>query len=87
MKSTGCVEMENLQKRRPGDPASRRMAAGLLALALAVDMAQWARIASLEAGRRTDAERYRARIEQAEHTRDLAVRELGAMRLRQASIA
>ena len=71
--------MENLQKRRPGDPASRRMAAGLLALALAVDMAQWARIASLEAGRRTDAERYRARIEQAERARDLAVRELGGM--------
>ena len=71
--------MENLQKRRPGDPASRRMAAGLLALVLAVDMAQWARIASLEAGRRTDAERYRARIEQAERARDLAVRELGGM--------
>lgn len=79
MKLTGCVKMENLQKRRPGDPASRRMAAGLLALALAVDMAQWARIASLEAGRQTDAERYRARIEQAERTRDLAVRELGGM--------
>lgn len=79
MKLTGCADMKLLQKRRPGDPASRRMAAGLLALALAVDIAQWARITSLEAGRRTDAERYRAQIERAEHTRDLAVRELGGM--------
>ena len=74
----GCAEMERLQKRRPGDPASRRIAlVGLLALALAVNMAQWAWIASLEAGWQADAERYRARIESAEHTRDLAVEQLG----------
>ena len=70
--------MERLQKRRPGDPASRRIApVGLLALALAVNMAQCAWIASLEAGWQADAERYWARIESAEHTRDLAVEQLG----------
>lgn len=70
--------MESLQKRRPGDPASRLIApVGLLALALAVNIAQWAWIASLEAGRQADAERYRAQIESAEHTRDLAVEKLG----------
>lgn len=74
--------MERLQKRRPGDPASRHIApVGLLALALAVNMAQWAWIASLEAGWQADAERYRARIESAEHTRDLAVEQLGEMAL------
>ena len=72
--------MESLQKRRPGDPASRRIATlGLLALALAVNMAQWAWIASLKAGWQADAERYRAQIESSEHTRDLAVQELGEM--------
>lgn len=50
-----------------------------MALALAVNMAQWAWIASLEAGWQADAERYRARIESAEHTRDLAVEQLGEM--------
>lgn len=76
----GCAEMEVLQKRRPGNPASRRMAlVGLLALALAVNMAQWAWIASLEAGWQADAERYRAQIESAEHTRDLAAEQLGEM--------
>lgn len=74
----GCAEMENLQKRRPGCPASQRMASvGLLALALAVNMAQWAWIASLEAGWQADAERYRAQIESAEHARNLAVEQLG----------
>lgn len=72
--------MERLQKRRPGDPASRRIAmVGLLALALAVNIAQWAWIASLEAGWQADAERYRAQIEITEHTRDLAVEQLDAI--------
>lgn len=72
--------MERLQKRRPGNPASRRMAlVGLLALALAVNMAKWVWIASLEAGWQADAERYRAQIESTEHTRELAVEQLGEM--------
>lgn len=73
--------MEDLQKRRPGDPASWRMAAvGLLglALALAVNMAQWAWIAALEASQQEDAARYRAQIESAERTRDMAVEQLEA---------
>ncbi|MCI8656549.1 MAG: hypothetical protein HFF72_03815 [Oscillospiraceae bacterium] len=70
--------MKNLQKRRPGGPASWRMAAGLLVLALAVNMAQWARIAALEASRREDAARYQAQVESAERMRDRAVEQLGA---------
>ena len=70
--------MERLQKRRPGDPASRRIAT-LGLLALVVNMAQWAWIASLEAGRQADAEQYRAQIESTEHTRELAVEQLGEM--------
>lgn len=69
--------MERLQKRRPGDPASWRMAAvGLLGLALAVNMAQWAWIAALDASQQEDAARYQAQIESAEQTRDLAVEQL-----------
>lgn len=72
--------MERLQKRRPGDPASWRMAAvGLLGLALVVNMAQWAWIAALEASRQEDAVRYQAQIESAERTRDLAVEQLEAV--------
>ena len=73
------LEMEDLQKRRPGDPASWRMAAvGLLGLALAVNLAQWAWIAALDASQQEDAARYQAQIESAERTRDLAVEQLGA---------
>ena len=73
------LEMENIQKRRPGDPASWRMAAvGLLGLALAVNMAQWAWIAALEASRQEEAEQYQAQIKSAERTRDLAVEQLEA---------
>ena len=54
------------------------MAAGLLVLALAVNMAQWARIAALEASRREDAARYQAQVESAERMRDRAVEQLGA---------
>lgn len=71
------LEMENLQKRRPGDPASLRMAAmGFLGLALAVNMAQWTWIAALEASWQEEADRYQAQIERAERTRDLAVEQL-----------
>lgn len=62
-------------------------AIGLLALAVLVNMGMMSRIASLEEAAEVDAARYRVQIERAEHTWDLAVRELGAMRLRQASIA
>lgn len=73
--------MKNLQKRKPVDPAScwRRAALGLLALAAALNLAQWAWIASLEAGRQADAERYRAQIESAERSRDQAAERLDAM--------
>ncbi len=75
--------MEDIQKRRPGDPASWRMAAaGLLVLALAVNIAQWAWIASLEASRQEDAARYQAQIKSAERTRDLAVERLESVVLR-----
>lgn len=73
------LEMKDIQKRRPGDPASLRMAAvGLLGLALAVNMAQWTWIAALEASWQEEADRYQAQIERAERTRDLAVEQLGA---------
>ena len=73
--------MKNLQKRRPGDPAScwRRAALGLLALAAALNLVQWAWIASLESGRQADAERYQAQIESAERSRDQAAERLDAM--------
>lgn len=57
---------------------------GLLVLAVAVNMGMIARITSLEQAREADAVRYRAQIESLEHTRDLAVQELGAMSIRQA---
>lgn len=71
--------MKYLQKRRPGGPASGRMAAGLMALALGVNMVQWAWIASLEDARREDTARCRVQLESAERTRDLAVERLGEM--------
>ena len=73
----GCAEMEHLQKRRPGSPASWHMAV-LGLLALAVNMAQWAWIAALEASRQEEAARYQVQAESAEHMRDLAVEQLGA---------
>lgn len=57
---------------------------GLLVLAVAVNMGMITRITSLEQAREADAVRYRAQIESLEHTRDLAVQELGAMSIRQA---
>lgn len=57
---------------------------GLLALAVLVNMGMMARITSLEEAAKADAALYEARIERAERTRDLAVRELGEMSLRQA---
>ena len=66
-------------RARPGDPASWRMAAvGLLGLALTVNMAQWARIASLEASKQEDATQYQIQLESAERMRDRAVEQLGA---------
>lgn len=53
-------------------------AVGLLGLALAVNMAQWAWIAALEASRQEEAEQYQAQIKSAERTRDLAVEQLEA---------
>lgn len=58
--------------------AWQKAALGLLALSLAWGLCQEARIGQLEAQRRETA----AALEQAEQTRDLAVRELGALVLR-----
>ena len=52
---------------------------GLLALAVLVNMGMMARITGLEKAAKADAALYEAQIERAEHTRDLAVRELGGM--------
>ena len=57
------------------------MAAGLLVLALAVNMAQWARIAALEVGWQEDAARYQAQVENTERMRDRAVEQLEAAAL------
>ena len=57
------------------------MAAGLMALALGVNMVQWAWIASLEDARRENTARCRVQLESAERTRDLAVERLGEMAL------
>lgn len=54
-------------------------AIGLLALAVAGNMALAARIGSLEQAREADAARYRAQIERVERTRDQAVEQLGAL--------
>ena len=54
-------------------------AIGLLALAVAGNMALAARIGSLEQAREADAVRYRAQIERVEQTRDRAVEQLGAL--------
>ena len=47
-------------------------------------MGMMARIARLQQAREADAARYQAQIESLEHTRDLAVQELGAISIRQA---
>lgn len=52
---------------------------GLLVLTVAVNMGMMARVTSLQQAREIDAARYRAKIESAEHTRDLAVEQLGEM--------
>lgn len=54
-------------------------AIGLLVVSVAVNMGMIARITSLEQAREADAVRYRAQIESAEHTRELAVEQLGEM--------
>lgn len=59
-------------------------ALGLLALAVMVNTALMARIGALESRQQEEAARYEAEIEQAEHIRDLAVQELGAMSLQKA---
>ena len=58
--------------------ARKRSAFVLLMLALAVNMAQYARIAALEASRREDAVRHQVQLESAERMRDMAVEQLGA---------
>lgn len=62
-------------------------AIGLICLSVMVNTALTARITDLEAQRQTDAALYQEQIGQAERIRDLAVRELGAMSLRQAEEA
>lgn len=62
--------------------ASWRMAAiGLLALAVLVNVAMMARITHLEDAREADVVRHLEELRQAEYTRDLAVRELGTLRI------
>ena len=63
--------------------ASWRMAAiGLLALAVLVNVAIMARITHLEDAREADAVRHQEGLRQAEQARELAVQELGTLRLR-----
>lgn len=59
-------------------------AIGLLVLAVLVNAGMMARITGLEKAREADAAAYQEEIRRAEHIRDLAVQELGAMSLRQA---
>lgn len=59
-------------------------AIGLMALAVLVNMALMARIAALENARKEDAAQYQDQLAWAEHVRDMAVQELGALSLRQA---
>lgn len=56
---------------------------GLLALAVLVNMAMMARITALENARKEDAAQYQDRLAWAEHVRDMAVQELGAISLQQ----
>ena len=56
-------------------------ALGLLALAVTVNMGMLARITGLEKAREADAVRHQEELRQAEHMRDLAVRELGNLRI------
>lgn len=62
--------------------AWQRAAVGLFAVASALNIGLYARIINLERSRDADAKRYISQIENAEHTRDLAVRELGELSLR-----
>lgn len=62
----------------------QKEAIGVLAFSTAANIALYARIVSLDKAVEASAARYRAQIESAERTRDLAVRELGAASLRQA---
>lgn len=62
----------------------QKEAIGVLAFSTAANIALYARIVSLDKAVEASSARYRAQIESAERTRDLAVRELGAASLRQA---
>lgn len=77
-------EREDKRKLRSETFQWQKAAIGLFAISLSVNMAQYSRIISLEDARQADADRYRVQIEQAEHIRDFAVQELGAMSLQQA---
>lgn len=61
--------------------AWQKAATGLLALAVTVNMGMLARITGLEKAREADAVRHQEELRQAEHMRDLAVRELGNLRI------
>lgn len=82
--------METLTLRRSRARRTRELASwqlgsiGIIVLSVLVNMGMMARIASLEQARNADAERYRTAVERAERSRDLAVRELGEMSIRQA---
>ena len=78
---TLTLQRTNVRLRR--EPISWQKAAlGLLTLSVTWNAALMGCISRQAAQRRVDATRYREQIEAAEHVRDLAVRELGAMSLR-----
>lgn len=78
----GTLTLKKARARLARELVSWQKAAlGLLVLAVLMNMGMMARIASLEEAAKADAALYEAQIERAEHTRDLAVRELGAMAL------
>ncbi len=71
-------EQKNLLRKNEA-PAWKRFAFALLILSLVVNMAQYARIAALEASQREDAVRHQVQLESAERMRDMAVEQLGAV--------
>ena len=62
--------------------AWQKAALGLIGLSVLMNYALAIRIAELDSQRKVDTARYQEQIEAAEHVRDLAVQELGAMSIR-----
>ena len=80
----GALTLQRAKTRLIRELTSWQIAAiGLLVLSVLVNTAMAAWITSLEVWRQEEAAQYREQIEEAEHIRDLAVQELGAMALQQ----